>query len=276
MKQYRLKLKDSHLRNLAMGKGIMISPKMAMGEGYAISMSPAKHARLSSAHSKGKSSKLTLSKKELMANGVEMMEGGRIRWRDIGRTLRKVGEKAGKFYREVIRPEVGPALKRLVKRGVEEGLPAVVEGLTTIAGIPEAGVVAQPFVRGYAQRISEPVAQAISRKTGAFGTKKKKTVRRKTAPKAQGSAMDMPIPSEVVQPSHPKFALNDTYWNFIMPNHPAFSPPLPYQSINDGMVGMPDLRSRMYFKKGGAMLSGLPMEPVLPPSDNSGYHTQYL
>lgn len=272
MKQYSLKLKDKHLRDLAMGKGIMISPKMASGEGgYSISMSPTKHAKLMSAHSKGKSAKLMLTPKELKANGVEMMEGGRIRWRDIGRTLRRVGQKAGEFYRKEIRPEVGPALKRLVKRGVEEGLPLAVEGLTALVGQPEIGAVAQPFVRGYAQRISEPVAEAISKKTGAFGTKKKKMTKR--MPKMP----KMPVSEgEFIQPSHPKFGLQDTYWNFIAPNHPAFNPPLPPDNINDGLVGTSDLRSRMYFKKGAGMLSGLAMEPILPARDNSGIHVGYL
>ena len=273
MKQYSLKLKDKHLRDLAMGKGIMISPKMGSGEGgFSISMSPAKHSRLMSAHSQGKSARLMLSPKELKANGVEMMEGGRIKWRDIGRTLRRVGQKAGEFYRKEIRPEVGPALKRLVKRGVEEGLPLAVEGLTTLVGQPEIGAVAMPFVRGYAQKVSEPIAQAISKKTGAFGTKKKKASKRKPAmPKA------MPVAEgEFIQPAHPKFGLQDTYWNFIAPNHPAFNPPLPPDNINDGLVGTSDLRSRMYFKKGGAILSGLAMEPSLPAPDNSGIHIKYI
>jgi hypothetical protein len=277
MKQYSLKLKDKHLRDLASGKGIMISPKMGSGEGgYPISMSPAKHARLMAAHSKGKSAKLMLSPKELKANGVEMMEGGRIRWRDIGRTLRRVGEKAGEFYRKEIRPTVGPALKKLVKRGVTEGLPLAVEGLTTLVGQPEIGAVAMPFVRQYAERISEPVAQAISRKTGAFGVPKKKKKATKRKP-AMAPMPKMPVDQgDFVQPAHPKFRTYDNYYNFIMPDSPAFNPPLPADNINDGMCGMPDLRSRMYFKKGSGMLSGLPMEPVLPARDNSGMHMSYL
>jgi hypothetical protein len=272
MKQYQLKLKDAQLRDLATGKGIMISPKVA-GFGYSISMSPAKHAKMMSAHSQGKSCKLMLSPKELKANGVEVMEGGRINWRGIGRTLRRVGKKAGEFYRENIKPEIGPQLKSLVKRGVEEGLPLAVEGLTALVGAPEIGAVAAPFVRGYARRVSEPFAQAVGRRTGAFGTKKKKTTKRKKM-----MPMAMPVAeAEFVQPAHPKFGLQDTYWNFIAPNHPAFNPPLPPDNVNDGVVGRcGDLRSKMYFKRGGSMLSGTAMEPILPARDNSGSHMSYL
>lgn len=281
MKQISLKLKDKQLRDLAMGKGIMISPKMGGEGGYAISMSPAKLAKLMKALSAGKGMKVMLTPKELQMNGVEMMDGGRINWRGIGRTLRKVGKTVGKFYREEIRPTLGPALKSLVKRGVEEGLPLVVEGLSALTGNPEIGVAAAPFVQGYARRVSEPIAQAISKKTGAFGTKKAKKGGAKcggaTRKPASKKTVSIATPEgEFIQPAHPKFGLNDTYYNFILPNHPAFNPPLPPANINDGLVGMPDIRSRMYFKRGGAMMSGLPMEPALPASDNSGFHTRYL
>ena len=275
MKQISLKLKDKQLRDLALGKGIMISPKMGGGEGgYSISMSPMKHAKLMKAMEAGKGMKIMLTPKELGANGVEMLDGGRINWRGIGRTLRKVGKEAGKFYREEIRPTLGPALKTLVKRGVEEGLPLAVEGLTTLIGMPEAGVVAAPFVRSYAQKISEPIAKSISKKTGAFGQLKGKgkcggASRKKTVRMVQPEA-------DFIQPPHPKFKTYDNYYNFVMPDSPAFNPPLPPSNINDGLVGMGDLRSRMYFKKGGAMMSGMPMNPALPASDNSGMHMSYL
>ena len=278
MKQISLKLKDKQLRDLAMGKGIMISPKMGSGDGgYSISMSPMKHAKLMKAMAEGKGMKMTLTPKELGANGVEMMDGGRINWRGIGRTLRKVGKEAGRFYREQIRPEVGPALKRLVKRGVEEGLPLAVEGLTTLIGMPEAGVVAAPFVRQYAQKISEPIAKSISKRTGAFGTKKKHGGAKCGGASRKMKTVRMAQPeADFIQPSHPKFKTYDNYYNFIMPDSPAFSPPLPPDNINDGLVGMPDIRSRMYFKKGGAMMRGMAMNPSLPAADNSGFHTRYL
>lgn len=279
MKTQHLKLKDAHLRDLALGKTITITSKMYHPQGLPIHISPAKHSKMETCKTGGRAMKMKLSQAEMKANGIRFLEGGRIRWSDIGRTLKKGVEKAAKFYRDEIRPEVGPALKRLVKKGIEKGIPAVVEGLTTLAGVPEAGIVAEPFVKGYAERISEPVAQYISKTTGAYGTKKKRASpkARKTTKKPKEVSMKAEMYA-ITEPRgpHPKFELEDNYWNFLGPNHPAFSPTLPPPDNSSPMmtVAIPSGRGLYYQRRGGAL--GSPMEPLLPPPDNSGLRMNYI
>lgn len=299
MKTHNLKLTDAQLRKLSMGQGITIKKSMLVGEGYPIHMSDAMHKKIEKVHKGGKCCILKMGPAELEGNGVEMLEGGRITWRGIGRTLRKGAKAAAKFYKENIKDEVGPGLRRLVKKGVEQGLPAVADALVSLTGNPELAMMVDPVVRRFAQKASEPVANFISKKTGAFGTKKKgrKSVRKAVAPKKVRIAPMADLEKEVltssvemtpggptrpgmVQPPHPKFHLADNYWNFLGPDHPAMTPtlPAPDNSMSCMMTHMAKQhggRGLFYSKMGGAV-RGSPMNPVGPASDNSGFHDTYL
>lgn len=302
MKTHNLKLTDAQLRKLSMGQGITVKKAMLEGKGYDIKMSDAMHKKIEKMHSGGKCCILKMGKEELEGNGVEILEGGRINWSGIGRTLRKGAKAAANFYKDHVKDEVGPGLRRLVKKGVEQGLPAVADALVSLSGNPELVSMVDPVVRRLARRASEPVADFISKKTGAFGTKKKKharkAVRKAVAPKRMQletpladlekelltSSVEMtpggPVRPYNIQPPHPKFELQSNYWNFLGPNHPAFTPTLP--SPDNSMACMMNQMAKhyggkglFYSKMGGAML-GSPMNPVVITEDNSGFHTGYL
>lgn len=168
----KLKLSDRQLTRLGCGEGIVISKKHVCDmEGHPIEMLKRTHNAITSKHSKGKSHILKLTPSEMKMNKIQIVEGGRIRWGAIGRTVGKATKKALQFYRENIRPVVGPTLRKLVKDTTEKVLPKIAEATITAVAGPEASALATPFIERTAQKYSEPITQGVSKLTGAYGVK---------------------------------------------------------------------------------------------------------
>lgn len=251
MQSEKLQLTDAQLRRLAKGLAVTIK-KDILGKGYDIYMSPAQHKKMMRSFKNSKGHRLKLCPEEMKMNEVEI-SGGRIDFRKIGRVLRSTAKSIGKAYREHVRPTLGPALKKLVIKGVEEGLPAATTAISTAVGQPEIGAMAEPFVKGFAKKISEPVAKAVSKTTGAFGVK--------------GKGMKMRTRALAYTPK-----LQDNYSQFLNPNHPAQHPALPLPSYikGEGLFLMRQGRG-LFMGRGYAATEpvGSPMNPRLPYPDNS-------
>lgn len=288
-----LKLTDAQLRKLAKGQGVIIKPTCYdEEEGYGIYMSPMQHKRLMRAHSRKRGYTMKLSPEEMMANEVEM-EGGRINWKKIGRQLRSTAKAVGRFYRKEIRPEVGPALRKLVKKGIEKGIPAATTALSTLIGQPELGAMAEPYAERFAKKVSEPITEKISKTTGAYGiktvAKKKKSAPKKKAPPKQLTT-SAPLAEQINAMEFPpilpyKAQIQNNYSGFLNPNHPAMHPTLPLPDMSLPIVRKGGMKGRGLFMRGegmgeelcghglymrgGALLDGLPNDPILPQRDMS-------
>ena len=271
MQNMKLDLSDAQLRKLSKGGAIILKPA-SCGKGMPVHMSAAKHKKLMTAMNKGKGMRLSLGQDELGENEVEM-EGGKINWKKVGRTIRGGLREAGKFYRKEVRPTVGPALKTLTKKGLEVGTKAAVAGLATLTGQP-ALLAAAP---GASKLVSEKGTAAIGKLTGAYGVKKEKKTSKTTLPQSTATA---PPPYRPM--------LQDNYSGFLNPNHPGMNPrlaqpdnSLPRVSIYGNglysqMGGGMNLGMGLDLKQGGrvaiakdVILSGLPNDPILKQRDNS-------
>jgi hypothetical protein len=272
-----MKLTDAQLRKLVKGQGIIVKPAM-FSKGHSFRVSPAQHRRMMTAMRKGKGYTLKMSPEELEANEVDM-EGGRINWRAIGRTLRRGAQKAAKFYREEVRPEIGPGLKRVVKKAIETGIPALATAGLTAIGQPEIAAAVAPRVSRFAEKVAEPGAEKLGKLTGAFGLRMKSTGRG--------------LKEEIEEMEYPdilpyKAELQDNYSLFLGPNSPAMHPTLKMPDNSLPILKDPHAKRRMYSKgrglsmmsyggsglrmmsgMGGSFSPGLPMEPALPQPDNS-------
>lgn len=249
MQAEKLQLTDAQLRKLAKGLAVTIK-KDILGKGYDMYMTPMQHKKMMKSMKSDKGHRLKFCPEEMKMNEVEI-SGGRINFGKIGRVLRSTAKSIGKAYREHIRPTLGPALRKLVIKGVEEGLPAATAAISAAVGQPELGAMAEPFIKGFAKKISEPVAKAVSKTTGAFGVKK----------------MPMPKMSKSGLSFTPK--LQDNYSPFLNANHPAMHPSLPLPSYikGEGLYLMRQGRG-LFATRGGGVV-GSPMNPQLPFSDNS-------
>ena len=273
MECMKLKLTDAQLRNLAKGKGVVVKPGSEQpGSAYDVWCGSKTAKKMMKAKTMGKGMCLRMTPEELAANEVDIEEGGRINWRKIGRVLRSTAKAVGKLYREEVRPEVGPALRRIVKKGIEKGIPFATSALATALGQPELAAASAPYVAKLAADIAEPVTEKISKVTGAYGIKKGKKAKapkkvRIVAPKK----VVMPAPVHSTQrtcplPYTPQLQNNSS--NFLNPNHPGMNPTLP---APDNSLPIPASRmcGRGIFVTRGTGMPGLPMDPVLPPQDNS-------
>lgn len=273
-----MNLTDAQLRKLTKGGAIIVKPGM-FTKGHNYRVTPAKHRRMMTAMKKGKGYKLQMSPEELEANEVEM-EGGRVNWRAVGRTFRRGAQAAAKFYRDEIRPEIGPGLKRVVKKAIETGLPALATAGLTAIGQPQLAAVAGPAAARAARRISEGATEKIGKLTGAYGLELHGGAVKSM--EKQLAAMEYPD----ILPYRPM--LQDNYSRFLGPNSPAMNPTLPMPDNSLPLVRDPHT-SKVYAKGRGLSLGGglrlksgmgtgmagdsfrvgLPMEPILPQHDNS-------
>jgi hypothetical protein len=167
--EIELSLTDPQLRKLAKHQGVLIKSHQVSPKGYKILVEPKTHASLHSKSKKGKGHVLKLTKAEHEANIV--MEGGRITWKSIGRTLRKGAQTVGKFYKDNLKPVVGPHLKEAVKQGVKKIVPLALDALTGFVA-PELAPITAPIYERLGDKISEPITEGVSRLTGAYGLKK--------------------------------------------------------------------------------------------------------
>lgn len=264
MDSVKIPLTDAQLRKLARGQGVRIKPT-AKCTAYDVWCDAKKCKRMQRQMTKGKGYSLKLDPKEMEANEIEVEEGGRINWRKIGRTLRSTAKAAAKFYREKIRPTVGPKIRQAVKTAIEEGIPLAGEYLGAITGQPEIVAAAKsPAVKRFAEKTAKSGTEKLSKLTGAFGLSMKKPLSK------QIYEMEH---TEQVKPS--KFQLQDNYSGFLNPNHPAMSPTLPMADNSLPLIGkglflaQAQGKGLFYAKTGRGM--GSPMEPLLPQMDNSTY-----
>lgn len=286
MECMKLKLTDAQLRNLAKGKGVMVKPSPENTESaYDVWCDPKKAKKMKKAMTKGKGMCLRMTPEELKANDVDITEGGRINWRKIGKTLRSTAKAVGKLYREEVRPEVGPALRRIVKKGIEKGVPFATSALATALGQPELAAATQPFVARLAADIAEPATRKLGKVTGAFGLKTHSDadmpmpMPKKGKGKGKGKAMPKkmvapkmtPVPvhsSKEICPVPYKAQLQNNYSNFLNPNHPGMNPALPPLDNSLPIVASGSC-GRGIFVTRGRGVPGSPMDPLLPPQDNS-------
>jgi hypothetical protein len=265
-----MELTDAQLRKLTKGGAIIVKPSM-FKKGHMYHVSPTKHRKMMTAVKKGKGYKLQLSPEELEANQVDM-EGGKINWRAVGRTIRRGAKAAAKFYKDEIKPEIGPGLKRVVKKVIETGLPALATAGLTAIGQPQLAAVAGPAAARLARRIAEPATDRFGKMTGAYGLK-------------MGAGMESTLAAMEYPDIMPyKAMLQDNYSGFLGPNSPAMNPTLPMPDNSLPLVRDPHLkvytkgrgmsiggglRLKSGMGAGDSFRMGLPMDPILPQHDNS-------
>jgi hypothetical protein len=173
--QMKLKLSDAQLKKLACGEGVMIHPKHVCETGHPIALLKRTADTIRSKHAKGKSHILKMTPSEMKMNKISIVEGGRIRWGAIGRTVGKATKKALEYYRQNIRPVIGPSLRKIVKDTAEKVLPKIAEtAIGAVAG-PETAMLAKPFIERAGQKYAEPITEGVSKLTGAYGIHKGST-----------------------------------------------------------------------------------------------------
>lgn len=267
MRPIKLPLTDAQMRKLAKGQGVRVNPKAGC-TAYDVWCTGDKCRRMERMMTKGKGFSLKFSPEEMDEN-VDIEEGGRINWKKIGRTLRSTAKAVGKFYREKIRPTVGPKIREAVQKAIEVGIPLAGEYLGAVTGQPEivAAAKSEP-VKKFAERTAKRGTEKLSKLTGAFGM----------AEKGGALKMDKSLAKQISQMEHPKTLpyrpqLQNNYSPFLNPNHPGMNPTLPMPDNSLPLVGrglyMTRGRGLFAATSGGAM--GTPMDPTLPPIDNSTY-----
>lgn len=257
-----ISLTDPHLVKLAKGKGIFVTKSMIMDKDHPVHMVESKLRKMMKNHGKGMKYTLKLSPEELMENQVEM-EGGRIHWKKLGRTvwsgIKKAAELGAKAYREHVRPHISEGLKNAVSKGIENLGVAGVDAALTLAGAPELAAIAQNEIRdGVKHFVSEPATEAIRKSTGAFGMKKPKGKGKKkpSSKSLKQEIHDMEYPKQ----PHPTYKLKTDSSQLLAYNHPAMAPhyPLPDHSIL--LVGQ-----GLYLHGRGIFLGGSGLYPVGSP-----------
>lgn len=291
----KVPLTDAQLRKLAKGMGVRVCPN-SQATAYDFYCNPSKCKKAMRQMTKGKGFTMKLDPEEMDANEVEI-EGGRINFKKIGRTLRSTAKSVGKFYRDEIRPVVGPKIRKAVKEAIEKGIPIAAQALGTITGQPGLVAAAQPAIQRAAKKVAEKGTEKLSKLTGAFGVKqmkgcgtKKKAApkKKKTAPKKEDSVDLYAIDHTDREPPAYRPQLQDNYSNFLNPNHPAMNPVLPPadnslpQVPRHGTKGSGLYGSGLYAQGNGLYVAerggsvdfrrGSAMNPLLPQVDNSTYY----
>lgn len=294
MGSMKVPLTDAQLRKLAKGMGVRVSPG-ANATAYDMMCSPAKIKKMSRQMTKGKGFTMKLDPEELQANEVEC-EGGRINFKKIGRTLRSTAKSVGKFYRENVRPVVGPKIRKAVKTAIEKGIPMAAAALGTVTGQPELVAATAPAVSRFAKKAAEKGTEKLSKLTGAFGVKQgqKKPTKKRKAPAKKKATKETSLDLYAIdhterEPVAYRPQLQDNYSNFLNPNHPAMNPTLPVADNSlpqvpragtmqgSGMYGsgLYAQGSGLYVAERGGSVDfrrGSAMNPLLPQVDNSTYY----
>lgn len=273
MHSVKVPLTDTQLRKLAKGQGVRVNPKAGC-TAYDVWCKAGKCKRMERMMTKGKGFALKFDPEEMDEN-VEV-EGGRINFKKIGRTLRSTAKAVGKFYREKVRPVVGPKIREAVKKAIEEGIPLAGEYLGAVTGQPEivAAATSGP-VKRFAKKAAEKGTEKLSKLTGAFGMQ--------MMPEKGGALkMDKGLAAQIEKMEHPKIIaykaqLQDNYSPFLNPKHPAMHPTLPMPDNSLPLIRQMSGKG-LYMKGNGLFAStagmgmGSPMDPALPPIDNSTYY----
>ena len=271
MASIKIPMTDAQMRKLAKGQGIRVNPSSSC-TAYEVWCTPEKCRRMERMMTKGKGFALKFSPEEMDEN-VEI-EGGRINFKKIGRTLRSTAKAAGKFYREKIRPVVGPEIRKAVETAIEKGIPMAATALGTVTGQPEIVAAATPALEQASKRIAKKSADKIAKLAGAFGMVKPKAMAK---PKTKGGAIKVsePLAKSISQMEFPKGVpykpqLQDNFSPFLNPNHPGMNPRLPMPD-NSLPIIAPRVHKGMGLYASSGRGLGSPMDPILPQIDNSTY-----
>lgn len=279
MQSIKLPMTDAQMRKLGKGGAIRVNPASKC-TAYEMYCEPKKCRRMEKMMTKGQGFQMKFSPEEMDEN-VEV-EGGRINFKKIGKTLRSTAKAVGKFYREKIRPVVGPEIRKAVETAIEKGIPLAADALAMVTGQPEILAASQPAIKKGAKKAAKVGTEALSKLTGAFGMA---ATKKKAAPKKMqmGMGVKKSITQEIYAMENPKVLpyraqLQDNYSPFLNPKHPAMHPMLPMADnslpIIPGKMGGRGLymQGSGLFAGSGMMMSGSPMDPVLPQVDNSTYY----
>jgi len=274
MQSIKLPMTDAQMRKLGKGGAIRVNPASKC-TAYEMYCEPKKCRRMEKMMTKGQGFQMKFSPEEMEEN-VEV-EGGRINFKKIGKTLRSTAKAVGKFYREKIRPVVGPEIRKAVETAIEKGIPLAADALAMVTGQPEILAASQPAIKKGAKKAAKVGTEALSKLTGAFGMAKPKKT--KAAPKKKKSVTQQIYAMENPKPMPSSRAqLQDNYSPFLNPKHPAMNPMLPMPDnslpIIPGKMGGRGLymQGSGLFAGSGMMMSGSPMDAVLPQIDNSTYY----
>ena len=149
----KVPLTDAQLRKLAKGMGVRVCPN-SQATAYDFYCNPGKCKKAMRQMTKGKGFTMKLDPEEMDANEVEI-EGGRINFKKIGRTLRSTAKSVGKFYRDEIRPVVGPKIRKALKEAIEKGIPLAAQALGDATGTTGMVAAAQPAIQRAAKKFNQ-------------------------------------------------------------------------------------------------------------------------
>lgn len=141
------------IRKLGDNKVVQLKGGM-IGGGMKVMVPPHMAKRLSRAQRLNKGMRFHMTPEDLEMNG------GRINWKKLGRTIKKGAKKAWEGYKKYVKPVVGPA----VRKGLTKGAQALV------AANPELGFL-EPVVA--------PAVAKVGDISGAYGMKKKRAAPKK-------------------------------------------------------------------------------------------------
>lgn len=199
--------------------------------------------------------------------------GGKVNFKKIGRDIKRGIAKAGEVYRKDIRPVVGPALKEVTKQAIKQGLPAMATALAVAQ--PEFAPLV-PLAKIAGDKLADPATNAIGKTTGAFGIgfgMKKKEFKTETnhsnflnnrhpAMRPLFHSPDFSIPR------HGNATRSGDFGNQSLSYHRCVNLPEPGQcssSCSNTRYGSGSLLLRTP----GPAKRGTPLNPLLPPKDNS-------
>ena len=146
----RISLEQKHKR-LLKGATIQLKPEHLqgkLGDLVELALSPKKLKTLERAKLRGKGCRLCLTDEEIEGAGL----------RDFFKKFAKGAKKVGKFYKEHLKKDLGPILKRGTKAALDAGLAAI--------------TVAQPELApatAFLESEADAITDFIGDKTGAFG-----------------------------------------------------------------------------------------------------------
>lgn len=127
---HQMHFSPAQLNKLLSGGTVQLKHLNLQGGHHSIVLGKAKSRRVATALRKQKGLRLALSPEEILHTG------GKINWKKVGRTF-KHGLKAG--YDHIVKP----TLKNMYESGViQNGLTGALTTVGTLAGVPEAGILA--------------------------------------------------------------------------------------------------------------------------------------